>query len=190
MYSATATTAHYCPGKKAQTPCSCYLTPCAFNFDTLFKISFNFKILRSIDLVRLIKLEKNFWGHTQKAFFCSFSNKPSASKLEKGKEWLSFGVGEWRWMATRYVQTAVLQVSLSSRVLIMCPFFVYGGGMTMCVPLDPSWASINRGVLLCNECCSVHRVMGTHISHIRSLSSTNWPPVLKEVSLQLSWLSV
>ncbi len=27
--------------------------------------------------------------------------------------------------------------------------------------------------------------MGTHISHIRSLSSTNWPPVLKEVSLQL-----
>ena len=46
--------------------------------------------------------------------------------------------------------------------------------------LDPSWASINRGVLLCNECCSVHRVMGTHISHVRALG-TNWPPMLKEV---------
>ena len=46
---------------------------------------------------------------------------------------------------------------------------------------DPSWASINRGVLVCNECCSVHRSLGRHISYIRSLHSTNWPPVLKEV---------
>ena len=46
---------------------------------------------------------------------------------------------------------------------------------------DPSWASINRGVLLCNDCCSVHRSLGRHVSHIRSLQAPNWPPVLKEV---------
>ena len=46
---------------------------------------------------------------------------------------------------------------------------------------EPSWASINRGVVVCNECCSVHRSLGRHISYIRSLHSTDWPPVLKEV---------
>ncbi len=50
-----------------------------------------------------------------------------------------------------------------------------------CVYTDPSWASINRGVLVCNECCSIHRSLGRHISYIRSLHSINWPPVLKEV---------
>ena len=49
--------------------------------------------------------------------------------------------------------------------------------------VEPSWASINRGVLVCNECCSVHRSLGRHISYIRSLHSTNWPPVLKEVGV-------
>lgn len=50
-----------------------------------------------------------------------------------------------------------------------------------CNTPDPSWASINRGVLLCNDCCSVHRVMGTHVSHVRALSSHNWPPAQKEM---------
>ena len=46
---------------------------------------------------------------------------------------------------------------------------------------DPSWASINHGVLICDECCSVHRSLGRHISFIRSLHSTSWPPALREV---------
>ncbi len=57
------------------------------------------------------------------------------------------------------------------------------GAVCPLVFVDPSWASINRGVLLCNDCCSVHRVMGTHISHVRALNSTNWPSVLKEVGV-------
>ena len=49
---------------------------------------------------------------------------------------------------------------------------------------DPQWASINRGVLICNECCSVHRSLGRHVSQIRSIRAPNWPPVQKEVRWQ------
>ena len=48
--------------------------------------------------------------------------------------------------------------------------------------IDPSWASINHGVLICDECCSVHRSLGRHISFVRSLHSTCWPPAMREVS--------
>lgn len=41
---------------------------------------------------------------------------------------------------------------------------------------DPSWASINRGILLCSECCSVHRSLGRHISQIKSLRQGKWTP--------------
>ncbi|KAL4714095.1 hypothetical protein ACJJTC_008449 [Scirpophaga incertulas] len=47
-----------------------------------------------------------------------------------------------------------------------------------CGASDPSWASINRGLLLCAECCSVHRSMGRHISHVKSLRQGTWPPSL------------
>ncbi|XP_077298058.1 ARF GTPase-activating protein GIT1 isoform X2 [Arctopsyche grandis] len=47
-----------------------------------------------------------------------------------------------------------------------------------CGASDPSWASINRGILLCMECCSVHRSMGRHISHVKSLHQGTWPPSL------------
>ncbi|XP_050663631.1 ARF GTPase-activating protein Git isoform X2 [Leptidea sinapis] len=47
-----------------------------------------------------------------------------------------------------------------------------------CAASDPSWASINRGLLLCAECCSVHRSMGRHISHVKSLRQGCWPPSL------------
>lgn len=41
---------------------------------------------------------------------------------------------------------------------------------------DPSWASINRGILLCADCCSVHRSLGRHISIVKSLRQGNWEP--------------
>ncbi|XP_047447841.1 ARF GTPase-activating protein GIT2a isoform X9 [Mugil cephalus] len=44
-----------------------------------------------------------------------------------------------------------------------------------CVP-DPRWASVNRGVLICDECCSVHRSLGRHSSQVRHLMHTPWPP--------------
>ncbi|KAI6208099.1 hypothetical protein M3Y96_00078900 [Aphelenchoides besseyi] len=36
------------------------------------------------------------------------------------------------------------------------------------------WASLNRGVIICPDCCYVHRSLGRHISHIRSLSKGVW----------------
>ncbi|XP_061907263.1 ARF GTPase-activating protein GIT2a isoform X4 [Entelurus aequoreus] len=43
-----------------------------------------------------------------------------------------------------------------------------------CVP-EPRWASVNRGVLICDECCSVHRSLGRHSSQVRHLTHTPWP---------------
>ncbi|XP_028851030.1 ARF GTPase-activating protein GIT2a isoform X3 [Denticeps clupeoides] len=45
-----------------------------------------------------------------------------------------------------------------------------------CSVPDPRWASINRGVLICDECCSVHRSLGRHSSQVRHLMHTQWPP--------------
>uniref|UniRef100_A0A4W6G9P8 G protein-coupled receptor kinase interacting ArfGAP 2a n=1 Tax=Lates calcarifer TaxID=8187 RepID=A0A4W6G9P8_LATCA len=42
--------------------------------------------------------------------------------------------------------------------------------------IKPRWASVNRGVLICDECCSVHRSLGRHSSQVRHLTHTPWPP--------------
>uniref|UniRef100_A0A8C1VJ16 G protein-coupled receptor kinase interacting ArfGAP 1 n=1 Tax=Cyprinus carpio TaxID=7962 RepID=A0A8C1VJ16_CYPCA len=42
----------------------------------------------------------------------------------------------------------------------------------------PGWSSINRGVLICDECCSVHRSLGRHISIVKHLRHSGWPPSL------------
>uniref|UniRef100_A0A8C7G3N6 G protein-coupled receptor kinase interacting ArfGAP 2a n=1 Tax=Oncorhynchus kisutch TaxID=8019 RepID=A0A8C7G3N6_ONCKI len=41
---------------------------------------------------------------------------------------------------------------------------------------NPRWASVNRGVLICDECCSVHRSLGRHSSQVRHLTHTPWAP--------------
>ncbi|XP_050965690.1 ARF GTPase-activating protein GIT2a isoform X5 [Labeo rohita] len=45
-----------------------------------------------------------------------------------------------------------------------------------CSSSDPRWASVNRGVLICDGCCGVHRSLGRHNSQVRHLSNTPWPP--------------
>ncbi|OCT98175.1 hypothetical protein XELAEV_18010405mg [Xenopus laevis] len=50
-----------------------------------------------------------------------------------------------------------------------------------CSVSDPRWASVNRGVLICDECCSVHRSLGRHISQVRHLKHTSWPPTLLQM---------
>ncbi|XP_032743150.1 ARF GTPase-activating protein GIT2 isoform X5 [Rattus rattus] len=50
-----------------------------------------------------------------------------------------------------------------------------------CSGPDPSWASVNRGTLICDECCSVHRSLGRHISQVRHLKHTAWPPTLLQM---------
>ncbi|XP_076855229.1 ARF GTPase-activating protein GIT2a isoform X6 [Brachyhypopomus gauderio] len=45
-----------------------------------------------------------------------------------------------------------------------------------CGAPDPHWASVNRAVLICDQCCSVHRSLGRHSSQVRHLTNTAWPP--------------
>lgn len=45
-----------------------------------------------------------------------------------------------------------------------------------CGASPASWASINLGVLLCADCTSVHRSLGRHISHVKSLAKGQWIP--------------
>ena len=39
-----------------------------------------------------------------------------------------------------------------------------------CGQEDPTWASINLGVLMCIQCSGVHRSLGVHLSQVRSLT--------------------
>ncbi|XP_069082350.1 ARF GTPase-activating protein GIT1 isoform X8 [Pleurodeles waltl] len=50
-----------------------------------------------------------------------------------------------------------------------------------CSAPDPGWASINRGVLICDECCSVHRSLGRHISMVKHLRHSSWPSSLLQM---------
>ncbi|XP_063306078.1 ARF GTPase-activating protein GIT1 isoform X4 [Pelobates fuscus] len=50
-----------------------------------------------------------------------------------------------------------------------------------CSAPDPGWASINRGVLICDECCSVHRSLGRHISIVKHLRHSMWPSSLLQM---------
>ncbi|NXM68732.1 ASAP1 protein, partial [Serilophus lunatus] len=43
-------------------------------------------------------------------------------------------------------------------------------GCCDCSAPDPSWLSVNLGILICSECSRIHREMGVHLSHIHLLS--------------------
>ena len=46
-----------------------------------------------------------------------------------------------------------------------------------CGMVEPDWASINLGILVCIECSGVHRNLGSHISKVRSLDLDSWSAV-------------
>ena len=54
---------------------------------------------------------------------------------------------------------------------------VRGNGRCVdCDSLNPDWASLNLGVVVCIECSVIHRNLGSHISRVRSLDLDEWPP--------------
>jgi len=51
------------------------------------------------------------------------------------------------------------------------------GGNTVCADcenINPQWASISYGCLLCLECSGHHRSLGVHLSFVRSLAMDSW----------------
>ncbi|XP_030764159.1 ARF GTPase-activating protein GIT2 [Sitophilus oryzae] len=43
-----------------------------------------------------------------------------------------------------------------------------------CGATDATWVSVNKGILLCTQCCSIHRSLGRHISQVKSLLKSSW----------------
>lgn len=46
-----------------------------------------------------------------------------------------------------------------------------------CGALDPDWASVNQGTMVCLKCAGRHRTLGVHVSRIKSLTMDTWEPV-------------
>ncbi|CAF1039523.1 unnamed protein product [Adineta steineri] len=55
-----------------------------------------------------------------------------------------------------------------------------------CGQHGPHWCSINHGVFLCDECCSIHLSLGRHISQIKSFKQSYWPPTQLNLINELS----
>lgn len=70
--------------------------------------------------------------------------------------------------------------------LCFCRLTLTASFFTPCPLPDPSWASINRGILLCADCCSVHRSLGRHISQVKSLRQGSWQPSVLNFVNQLN----
>ncbi|EFA78263.1 Arf GTPase activating protein [Heterostelium album PN500] len=45
-----------------------------------------------------------------------------------------------------------------------------------CQSKNPQWASIPFGIYICVDCASSHRLLGTHITFVRSITIDSWKP--------------
>lgn len=57
--------------------------------------------------------------------------------------------------------------------------------------LDPDWASLSFGILICIKCSGIHRSLGVHLSKVRSLALDFWNPehveLMKCIGNKQSW---
>ncbi|XP_027197446.2 ARF GTPase-activating protein GIT1 [Dermatophagoides pteronyssinus] len=54
-----------------------------------------------------------------------------------------------------------------------------------CSQINPTWASINHGTLLCDHCAIIHRSLGRIISQIKPINSNNWKSTQLQMVLDL-----
>uniref|UniRef100_A0A8C2FVA2 G protein-coupled receptor kinase interacting ArfGAP 2a n=1 Tax=Cyprinus carpio TaxID=7962 RepID=A0A8C2FVA2_CYPCA len=71
--------------------------------------------------------------------------------------------------------SAVVYAYKNAIKILFSLFYFILNLLEICSPY-PRWASVNRGVLICDGCCGVHRSLGRHNSQVRHLSNTSWPP--------------
>jgi hypothetical protein len=50
-----------------------------------------------------------------------------------------------------------------------------------CGEKAPEWSSISLGIMICLNCCGIHRSLGVHISKVRSATLDEWTPNLLDV---------
>jgi stromal membrane-associated protein len=43
-----------------------------------------------------------------------------------------------------------------------------------CVCAAPKWASFNLGCFMCIDCSGIHRMIGTHVTKIKSTTLDKW----------------
>ncbi|XP_074603537.1 ARF GTPase-activating protein GIT1 [Brevipalpus obovatus] len=55
-----------------------------------------------------------------------------------------------------------------------------------CSAPDSEWASVNHGVVICDECCIIHRNMGREVSQIKSLKKSYWPSSQYQMVMELN----
>lgn len=104
----------------------------------------------------------------------------------KGKFYL---VSKTRWLTRRNCTTWPASMNLwfapselfQAIILVLIVMSQVRARLSLPVPcsifyvLDPDWASLNLGTLICIECSGIHRNLGTHISKVRSLALDVWP---------------
>lgn len=63
--------------------------------------------------------------------------------------------------------------------------------LTFTFILDPDWASLSFGILICIKCSGIHRSLGVHLSKVRSLALDFWNPehveLMKCIGNKKSW---
>ena len=64
------------------------------------------------------------------------------------------------------------------RWLLSVLFHLGGEICAECSASDPVWASVNRCVFICDECVTIHRSLGRHVSHVKHRHKSSWNPSL------------
>ena len=54
--------------------------------------------------------------------------------------------------------------------------------LTFCLETGPEWASSNIGVFVCVNCSGIHRMLGVHISRVKSCRLDQWSDEAVQVS--------